>query len=67
MARAAVWRKLAVNEVEEHIPHMGASREKAEFEAELNTLNPGDQIHGGRGPLRQVFGDRPAGTSLRER
>ncbi len=53
----AVWRKLAANEVAEHIPHMVASREKTEIEAELNALNPGDEIHGGRGPLWQVLGD----------
>ena len=53
----AVWRKLAGNEPPEHIPHMVASRGKTEIEAELNALNPGDEIRAGRGPLWQVLGD----------
>ena len=53
----AVWRKLAGNEAPEHIPHMVASREEAEIEAELKALEPGAQVDGGRGPLWQVLGD----------
>lgn len=52
----AVWRRLTGDEVPEHIPHMVASREKAEIEADLKALNPGDEIHGG-GQLWQVLGD----------